>query len=63
MREKLIDYALPCMMAENSLKKVHSFMLDKNYDEATELVYECIKHSVMLFHSIQHMKKMQENSE
>ncbi len=63
MKENLIDYALPCMMAENSLKKVHSLMLDKNYDQAIEVVYECIKHTAMLFHSIKHMKETQENSE
>ena len=32
--EKVIDYALPCMLAEKELKEAHQFMLQNKYQDA-----------------------------
>jgi hypothetical protein len=32
--EKVIDYALPCMLAEKELKEAHQFMLENKYRDA-----------------------------
>lgn len=34
--ENIIDYAHPCMMAEQALKQLHNAMLRKDYDAALE---------------------------
>ena len=34
--EKVIDYALPCMLAEKELKEAHRFMLENKYRDAME---------------------------
>ena len=34
--EKIIDYALPCMLAEKELKEAHQFMLQNKYLSAME---------------------------
>jgi len=32
----IVDYAMPCMMAEKALKKLHEAMLERDYDKAIE---------------------------
>lgn len=55
--ENLIDYAYPCMMAENALKKLHDAMLLKKYDEALEAAIDAMVEIRMTMHSIRHMKE------
>jgi len=42
--EKIIDYALPCMLAENELKESHQLMLQNRYREAIESGIKAIDH-------------------
>ena len=56
----MIDYAYPCMMAENALKKLHDAMLMKKYDDAIEQGIIALAETKMIINSIRHMKE-QEN--
>jgi hypothetical protein len=42
--EKIIDYALPCMLAEKELKEAHQLMLQNRYREAIESGIKAIDH-------------------
>lgn len=55
----VIDYALPCMMAENALKKAHNAMLDKNYDEAMGETLTAIAESRLMYNAIRYMKEQE----
>ena len=42
--EKIIDYALPCMLAEKELKEAHQFMLQNKHRDALESGIKAIDH-------------------
>jgi len=51
---QVIDYALPCMLAENALKEVHQNMLDKNYDDALNECFTAITNIAKIMEAIKH---------
>jgi hypothetical protein len=53
---ELIDYAHPCMMAENALKEAHIHMLNREYDEAIEQAFKAIVETKLMINSIKHMQ-------
>jgi hypothetical protein len=52
--EQIIDYALPCMLAENALKEVHLSMLDKNYDDALNECFKAMTNIAKIMEAIKH---------
>jgi hypothetical protein len=52
----LIDYAHPCMMAENALKKAHKHMLNREYGEAIEQALDAIVETRLMINTIKHMR-------
>jgi len=56
---ELIDYAHPCMMAENALKEAHIHMLNREYDEAIEQALKAIVETRLMINAIKHMKSGQ----
>ena len=57
--DTVMDYALPCMMAENALKKAHNAMLDKNYDEAMGETLTAIAEARLMYNAIRYMKEQE----
>lgn len=55
--EQLIDYANPCMMAEQELKSVHMAMLNNGYDAALDHAVKAVAEIRLMMHSINHMKE------
>ena len=53
----IVDYAMPCMMAEKALKDLHNAVLDQKLDEAIEHCMETIVQSRLLLASLKHMKE------
>jgi 3-hydroxy-3-methylglutaryl CoA synthase len=54
---ELIDYAQPCMKAEDALERAHQAMLHNNYDEALVAAMDAIVETKMMYNSIIHMKE------
>jgi hypothetical protein len=52
----LIDYAHPCMMAENALKEAHKHMLNREYGEAIEQALDAIVEIRLMINAIKHMR-------
>ena len=57
--DAVVDYALPCMLAENALKKAHNAMLDKNYDEAMGETLTAIAEVRLMYNAIRYMKEQE----
>lgn len=55
----LVDYAYPCMMAENALKEAHIHMLNREYDEAIEEGLKAIAETKLMINAIRHEKEKQ----
>lgn len=55
--EQMIDYAYPCMMAENALKEAHIHMLNNEYDKAIEEGMRAIAETKLMVNAIKHMQK------
>ena len=55
--QEIIDYAMPCMMAERSLKKAHDHVLGGNYDEAITAAMQAAAESRLLVVSLKEMKE------
>ena len=53
----LIDYAYPCMMAENALKEAHKHMLNREYDEAIEQAFKAMVETRLMINAIKHMRE------
>ena len=51
--EKIIDYALPCMLAEKELKEAHQLMLQNKYREAIESGVKAIDHIHQMLDAIE----------
>lgn len=54
-----VDYAYPCMMAENALKEAHIHMLNHEYDEAIEEGLKAIAETKLMINAIRHEKEKQ----
>jgi hypothetical protein len=55
--ELMVDYAYPCMMAENALKKAHDMMLENKYDEAIEEGLKAMAETKLMITAIKDMKE------
>lgn len=55
--EEIIDYAMPCMMAERYLKKVHDAVLRSDYDEAISAAAQAAVESRLLAVALKEMKE------
>jgi hypothetical protein len=53
----MIDYANPCMMAENALKNAHHSMLEKDYDVAIDEAVDALVEIKLMINAINHMKE------
>ena len=53
----MVDYAYPCMMAENALKEAHIHMLNNEYDKAIEKGLEAMAETKLMITAIKDMKK------
>ena len=53
----MIDYANPCMMAENALESAHQAMLEKDYDVAIGEALLAITETKLMINAIKHMKE------
>tara|TARA_R110000868_G_scaffold237_1_gene2195 strand:- start:2736 stop:2918 length:183 start_codon:yes stop_codon:yes gene_type:complete len=56
----MIDYAYPCMMAENALKKAHLAMLENDYDVAIGEALNALTETRLMINSIKDMKERQD---
>jgi hypothetical protein len=56
----IIDYALPCMMAEKALKDSHNAVLEQDLDLAMTQAMEAVLQSRVLYTSLRHMKEQQQ---
>lgn len=52
--EILIDYAAPCMAAENALKDLHKAMLDRNFERAHAKGLDALVEVRMALNAIRH---------
>ena len=55
--EEIIDYAMPCMMAERYLKKAHDAVLSGDYDMAITYAMQAAAESRLLVVSLKEMKE------
>lgn len=55
--QEIIDYAMPCMMAERSLKKTHDYVLEGKYDEAITAATQAAAESRILVVALKEMKE------
>jgi len=60
MTEPLNDYAYPCMMAENALKRVHLAMLDNAPTKALFHAVEALVETVRMVDAIKHAKERED---
>ena len=57
---EIVDYAYPCMMAENALRKAHHAMLEQDYDVAIGETLNAITEARIMIHAINDMKERQD---
>lgn len=55
----MIDYAYPCMMAENRLKDAHQHILNNEHDKAIEAGLQAIVETKLMLTAIRAMKESQ----
>lgn len=60
MKDTLIDYAYPMMMAERKLKEAHDAFLEKDYDNGIEKLIEVAAEVKMALNSAKHMKEQRD---
>jgi len=53
----IVDYARPCMLAENALKAAHDAMLKRDYDEAIEHGFIALAETKLMINSIRDMQE------
>lgn len=58
--ETLNDYAYPCMMAENALKRVHHAMLAGRTDKAMLYAVEALVEGVRVLDTLKHTKEQED---
>ena len=56
---EIVDYAMPCMMAEKALKQAHEAVLENDFDVAIEKTLQAIVEARLMMHSLQVMKEKQ----
>ena len=56
--EKVIDYALPCMLAEKELKEAHQFMLENKYLSAMESGVKAIDYIHQMLDAIENKAEL-----
>ena len=56
----MIDYAHPCMVAENALKEAHIHMLNNEHDKAIEESMKALVEVKLMINSIKHMKEQRD---
>ena len=54
--DAVVDYALPCMMAENGLRTVHNAMLQNNFEGAIEAAIQTLADTKLMITAIKDMK-------
>lgn len=59
-RTEVIDYAYPCMMAEQGLRDLHQAMLMRKYDAAIEAAHKVLVETKMTLNSIVLMKEKED---
>lgn len=52
-----VDYAYPCMMAENALKELHNAMLENDLEAATEAGLRAMAEVKLTLNAIKHAKE------
>jgi hypothetical protein len=57
---EIVDYAYPCMMAENALKRAHDAMLEQDYDVAIGEAFIAIAETKLMINAIKDMKEQQD---
>ena len=57
---EIVDYALPCMMAENALKKLHQHMLENEYEAAMQAGSDAL---VEVFETLRAIRIMKEKAQ
>ena len=60
MTDPLNDYAYPCMMAENALKRVHLAMLAGRTDKAMLYAVEALVEGVRILDALKHTKERED---
>lgn len=55
--EKIVDYAMPCMMAEKALKKTHEAVLAKDLDQAIAHALTSVTECHLLVAALKDMKE------
>jgi hypothetical protein len=58
---EIVDYALPCMLAEAQIKKLHEAMLHRKHDEALEAATQAIVELRLTYNAIVHEKAADED--
>lgn len=53
----IVDYAYPCMMAENGLRKVHNAMLQNNFEGAIEAAIQTLADTKLMITAIRGMQE------
>lgn len=56
-REEIVDYAMPCMLAERFLKDAHDHALAKDYDAAIDAAMQAAAESRLLAVALGDMKE------
>jgi len=56
MTEHIIDYALPCMKAEQNLRDAHNAFLDQDLDKALTCTMEAIINTRLMYAAFRHAK-------
>lgn len=56
----VVDYALPCMLAETALKNAHNAAQDGDLEKAMEYTTQAIAECKLLFNSLQIMKEKED---
>ena len=52
MKNDLVDYAYPTMMAEKQLKNLHSAMLRGDFETAKECALQCLVEVKMAYNAV-----------
>jgi hypothetical protein len=59
-QETIVDYALPCIMAEKALKDCHNAVLEQDLNRAMTKAMDAVVQSRVLYTSLRHMKELQQ---
>ena len=57
MTEQIIDYALPCMKAEQALKDAHNAFIEHNLDLALTRTMDAIIDVRLMYAALRHAKE------